>query len=81
MKGFIPPICQVIGWCYIPPPDTVSSSRQDFTFFVLTALSFLSYMPVVRYPVRCNHPALRIKRIRLSVNQVDRIMVVGVTTQ
>lgn len=81
MKGFTSPICQVIGWCYIPPPDTVSSSRQDFTFFVPAALSFLSYMPVVRYPVRCNHPAVRIKRIRLPVNQVDRIMMVGVTTQ
>ena len=30
--------------------------------------SFLFNMSVVRYPVRCNHPAFRIKRIRLSIN-------------
>ena len=40
MEGLIPSICQVIGWCYIPPSDTVSSSRLDFTFFVPAALSF-----------------------------------------
>ena len=41
-RGCPPPICQVIGWCYIPPSDTVSSSRRNFTFFVPAALSFFT---------------------------------------
>lgn len=42
---------------------------------------FLLNVSVICYPICSNHPAIRIKRIRLPVNQVDRIMVVGVTAQ
>lgn len=41
----------------------------------------LSYMSVLCYPICGNHPAIRIKRIRLPVNLADCIVPVGVPTQ
>lgn len=50
-------------------------------FYDIVEFFFLFNVSVGSYPIRGNHPAVRIKRIRLPVNPADRIMPVCVTTQ
>ena len=50
-------------------------------FYDIVEFFFLFDVSVGSYPIRGNHPAVRIKRIRLPVNPADRIMPVCVTTQ
>ena len=56
-----------------------TNATRKKNYFYIT--SHILDMTVLCYPICCNHPAVRIKRIRLSVNLADCIMVVGVTTQ
>ena len=57
--------------------NTNATRKKDY--FYIT--SHILDMSVSSYPIGRNHPALRIKRIRLSVNLADRIMPEGVTAQ
>ena len=50
-------------------------------FYDIVEFFFLFDVSVGSYPVSRNHPAVRIKRIRLSVNLADCIVPVGVPTQ